>query len=303
MPELEETAIRAVFGPLYLEPRRRPDAKERFWAKVAKLPGHDVCWEWTGARFPAGYGSFSYKQSNSYAHRVAYEFIYGEIPEGAWVLHHCDHPPCVRPSHLYLGTPSDNAQDRERKGRGNKAPFVGRGQTHRASKVTEDNIVAIRAAWRDGESAQSIAQRFPVGSAQIYRIIKGSSWSHVSSDNIKGESGVNLEYNYYSRDAARCVARLISLWAFAWESVHPSAGVSQYQYQPSWGQTQSRSYVPSDRYCFVMQLEILLGRLPRTQYVALAKWYKTRTPYGNASQAARDAIAYIARESRVRGLA
>ena len=34
------------------------------------------------------------------------------------VLHTCDTPACVNPSHLFLGTKTDNAKDRDAKGRG-----------------------------------------------------------------------------------------------------------------------------------------------------------------------------------------
>lgn len=45
---------------------------------------------------------------------------HGEIPEGDWVLHHCDNPPCVNPKHLYFGTPKENSRDREVRGHGFK---------------------------------------------------------------------------------------------------------------------------------------------------------------------------------------
>lgn len=45
--------------------------------------------------------------------------VYGtEPPEGICVLHTCDTPGCVRPSHLWLGTQLENIADRESKGRG-----------------------------------------------------------------------------------------------------------------------------------------------------------------------------------------
>ena len=90
-----------------------PIADETFWSNVI-MPSN--CMEWTGARAIGGYG----KYRNLFAHRVAWELVNGPIPKGGWILHHCDNPICVRPSHLYLGTPKDNARDRELRGRGRK---------------------------------------------------------------------------------------------------------------------------------------------------------------------------------------
>lgn len=90
---------------------------ERFWAKVRRGDG---CWEWQAAiRSGSGYGVFQLgvgKQAP--AHRVAWTLTRGEIPEGLWVLHHCDNRRCVNPDHLYLGTAKDNCRDREVRRRG-----------------------------------------------------------------------------------------------------------------------------------------------------------------------------------------
>jgi hypothetical protein len=44
---------------------------------------------------------------------------HGSIPDGAFVLHHCDNPPCVEvgPGHLFLGDALVNSQDKIAKGR------------------------------------------------------------------------------------------------------------------------------------------------------------------------------------------
>ncbi len=51
------------------------------------------------------------------ASRAAWEMVNGPIPTGMFACHHCDNPPCVRPDHLFLGTPKDNTEDMLRKGR------------------------------------------------------------------------------------------------------------------------------------------------------------------------------------------
>ena len=92
---------------------------ERAWVRVAKGDG---CWEWQGARSASGYGSmFSASGGHHVAHRVIWEDVNGPIPDGLWVLHRCDNPPCCRPDHLFLGTPADNTADMIAKGRGRGA--------------------------------------------------------------------------------------------------------------------------------------------------------------------------------------
>ena len=60
-----------------------------------------------------GYGRFKRDGRTQQAHRIAW----GDVPDGMDVLHHCDNPPCVRRSHLFLGTNSDNVTDMLAKGR------------------------------------------------------------------------------------------------------------------------------------------------------------------------------------------
>lgn len=48
---------------------------------------------------------------------MSYELANSFIDDALLVLHHCDNPPCVRPEHLFQGTPQDNMDDKVTKGR------------------------------------------------------------------------------------------------------------------------------------------------------------------------------------------
>jgi hypothetical protein len=73
---------------------------------------------WTSARRGDGYGAFQVESKRQIsAHRYSYQLHHGEIPAGMVVMHSCDQPLCVNPSHLSIGTTADNARDAFRKGR------------------------------------------------------------------------------------------------------------------------------------------------------------------------------------------
>lgn len=155
----------------------RDDLKlvERFWPKVA-VSSPDQCWLWTACRFWSGYGKFGVDRKTAYAHRVAWVITHGPIPEDADVLHTCDNPPCCNPAHLFLGTHSDNMRDRERKGRHN-AP---RGSKSGTAKLTEEQVAAIRARWRNGEGLPSLANEYGVVYSTAYCVVTYKRWQHVS---------------------------------------------------------------------------------------------------------------------------
>ena len=90
--------------------RDSPTLEERFWAKVNKT---DTCWMWTAGTGTWGYGRFNLGDNNiAQAHRLAYEWLVGPIPEGLELDHlchdpekcaggvTCPHRACVNPGHL-----------------------------------------------------------------------------------------------------------------------------------------------------------------------------------------------------------
>lgn len=93
---------------------------ERFWAKVNVAGPHD-CWEWTAGTDRAGYGRISLGGRGDRrlvgAHRASWQIVNGPIPDGLFVLHSCDNPPCVNPQHLRVGTNADNMADMVVRGR------------------------------------------------------------------------------------------------------------------------------------------------------------------------------------------
>jgi hypothetical protein len=152
----------------------RPIA-ERFWEKVAKSDG---CWLWTAFRTEKGYGKLAGSRSPVRAHRVSYELAFGHIPEGLCVLHRCDNPPCVRPDHLFLGTEADNSADMKAKRRG-RGPAM-QGTAHPRAKLTDEQVVAIRAAYQPRiVSAAVLAAKFGVSRATIDGIVSGRYWKHL----------------------------------------------------------------------------------------------------------------------------
>jgi len=67
---------------------------------------------------PSGYGQVGIVDGKLIrAHRLAWELTNGWIPNGLYVCHHCDNPPCCNPAHLFLGTQADNMSDMVKKRR------------------------------------------------------------------------------------------------------------------------------------------------------------------------------------------
>ena len=131
------------------------------------------CWIWKGTRTKTKYGGYYGYASGTtrLAHRLSYELFVGSIPNGLHVCHHCDNGLCVNPRHLFLGTPNDNAKDRNQKNR------QARGERMNTHKLTEKQIKDIRRLWKDGTKEVDIARQFNVTQANICYILKRKTWA------------------------------------------------------------------------------------------------------------------------------
>ena len=199
-----------------------PETRCRFWSKVRKGDG---CWEWAGCR-SKGYGKIALGLESGLpkgkrvvkAHRVSWLIHFGPIPDGLFVCHRCDNPPCVRPDHLYLGTCADNSRDMIRKGRGAvqrprmppaRSPCENCGSAARPTrrgrcpkceyhfkryglerppemppsrpKLNPRLADDIRTLLAEGHRKTDIARRFGVSFGTVHNVATGKCWSEGST--------------------------------------------------------------------------------------------------------------------------
>lgn len=134
------------------------------------------CWLWTRARHTFGYGQVSFNGRQVGAHRLAYQLLVGPIPEGCWVLHSCDNPPCCNPSHLSIGSPADNSAEMRSRGRSC------RGARNPNVKLDEVQVREIKSRLARGDVQRKIARDFRVTPQAVWLINRGINWAHVSAD-------------------------------------------------------------------------------------------------------------------------
>lgn len=149
--------------------------EERFWRKVDKGDGLG-CWLWTGAIRGNGYGVISVKGRSMTAHRVSL-ILSGVTPDSdKHICHHCDVRNCVRPSHLFEGTRSENMQDSANKGRYYMQRHP---EKNWSSKLTIEQVSQIKRCLLDGVKTRKLAADYGVDMTIIYKIKSHSTWKKV----------------------------------------------------------------------------------------------------------------------------
>jgi len=164
------------------------------------------CWEWMGARISSSHdhGYIWWKGDLYITSRVSWMVHRGPIPDGMFVCHHCDNPPCVNPEHLFLGTPQDNTNDMIRKGR----QVIVVGENGR-NVLTEEQVWEIDRLLRETNMTPGqIAKQFKVSSRAIRSIRNGECWSHLKREKINRQPspythGVKLDWEQAAKIKAQ----------------------------------------------------------------------------------------------------
>lgn len=149
----------------------------RFWENVDN-GAPDECWLWKAATDAWGRGVMTVtidgRPYNLKAPRIAFWDEHGRWPApDKLILHSCDTPLCCNPAHLREGTQADNMRDAVERERMRK------GTAHGMSKLTDDDVRAIRKLSSEGWSQEKLAARFGVSRGPIKAILGGWTWKHV----------------------------------------------------------------------------------------------------------------------------
>ena len=133
----------------------------------------DGCWEWLGGKKETGYGRvrLTGHHKTERANRVMWYLVHGSCPDEKHVLHACDNPSCVNPSHLELGDHTLNMRQMSERNRNL------RGEDKPDSKLTEEDVRNIR---QDIRSARDLAKYYPVHHTTIHSIKTRKKWRHVN---------------------------------------------------------------------------------------------------------------------------
>ena len=165
---------------IYL-PQFTPQDLEKFWGFVQR-GADDECWGWAHKHDGKGYSRFCAQDRTLRAQRVMYFLHYGIDPGELWVLHRCDHPPCINPHHFFLGTNADNVADKMKKGRhrvvsgdehwARKDRERYKGENNPFAKLPWEDILAIRRRRRElGTTYQELAELYHTSPTHVCRIV------------------------------------------------------------------------------------------------------------------------------------
>ena len=152
-------------------PKTNKTIAQRFFEKV-NIADLFECWEWKGCLDSWGYGRIRVNNKQIKAHRLSYQFYYGEIPKGKQVNHKCNNLICCNPYHLYAGTQQDNMDDKVNAGR------QAIGIMHGSNKLTEKSVLEIREN-KDKLTQTKLAKMYGVNHRTVGNIQSHKIWKHI----------------------------------------------------------------------------------------------------------------------------
>ena len=130
------------------------------------------CCVWQRSVVTSGYGQIETEGRCHRAHKMAYEFVNGPVPEGLSVLHSCDVTRCCNPDHLRTGTQRENVYDMISRGRA-----VQYGSGHTKAILTPAQVEAIRA---DPRTSRAIARDYGISQSTATRATGGFTYKDVA---------------------------------------------------------------------------------------------------------------------------
>ncbi len=143
---------------------------KKFISKII-IDSSSECWIWIGSKSASGYGVF-FDEGRLYgAHVYSWRLHNGiDIPKGMYICHTCDNKACVNPSHLFLGTPSDNISNREERIKYDK-------RTSSVVKLNFEKANEIRLLNATGKwTRKALANEYGVSTSTIKNIVLGHKW-------------------------------------------------------------------------------------------------------------------------------
>ena len=148
--------------------------ENRFWIKV-ETGDEDECWNWTASKTTDGYGRFRYLDKIVRAHRFSYQLKHNKLIDDCMcILHSCNNPSCVNPSHLSEGTNDENMEYMVKTGQSC------RGSNVNTSKLNKEQVDEIRHKYANTTTSYNkLAKEYCVHKSAIANIIKGINWKHT----------------------------------------------------------------------------------------------------------------------------
>jgi len=155
----------------------RPVKGTTFWDRVnahaeIQLNG---CILFKGHLDECGYGRISKDGKLVRVHREVWKLHNVEQEITGVIMHSCDTPNCINPTHLSHGTQADNIADMVAKGR----RVTVQGSAQKDAKLNELDIPVIRQMLKEGVSGYAISKKYKVSESAIRFIKQNRTWKHV----------------------------------------------------------------------------------------------------------------------------